>query len=180
MAWSLIVFYYHYLCCLSDRSASSFLFFVLFVLPSKHCKQLVPIQLYWSLAWSLVSNQGFLGKSYPGEVTTTSSSDLSKRLVACSIFNGNQGGRLSRCRRIIMYMYFFYSGCLYLNVFNVLNVLLLIFLVVLNVCTVNKVSFVSFYPILALSSTCFSATPLFHILLHFWGLWGGFLTMWGG
>ena len=68
--------------------------------------RLVPMQLYWSLAWLLVSNQGFLGKSYPGEVATTSSSDLSKRLVTCSIFNGNQGGRLSRCRRIIMYMYF--------------------------------------------------------------------------
>ena len=68
--------------------------------------QLVPMQLYWSLAWSLVSNQGFLGKSYPGEVATTSSSDLSKCLVTCSIFNGNQGGHLSRRRRIIMYMYF--------------------------------------------------------------------------
>ena len=68
--------------------------------------QLVPMQLYWSLAWSLVSNQGFLGKSHPGEVTTTSSSNLSKCLVTCSIFNRNQGGRLSHCRRIIMYMYF--------------------------------------------------------------------------
>ena len=151
-AWSLIVFYYHYLCRLSGCSASSFLFFILFILPSKratlqvtgrlwfdpyifsliacrvacctlcggwefflfHVSQvamqatgrlrLVPMQLYWSLAWSLVLNQGFLGKSYPGEVITTSSSDLSKRLVACSIFNGNQGGRLSRCHRIIMYM----------------------------------------------------------------------------
>ena len=68
--------------------------------------RLVPMQMYWSLAWSLVSNQGFLGKSYPGEVATTSSIDLSKRLVACSIFNGNQGGHLSHCHHIIMYMYF--------------------------------------------------------------------------
>ena len=41
-----------------------------------------------------------------GESDTASSSDLSKCLVACSTFNGSQGGRLSCCHRIIKYIYF--------------------------------------------------------------------------
>ena len=53
-----------------------------------------------------LNSQGFAGKVILGESDTASSSDPSKRLVACSIFNGRQGGRLSRCRRTIMYMYF--------------------------------------------------------------------------
>ena len=116
---------------------------------------LISIQMYWSLAWSPEQSQGSAGKVILGESDTTSSSDPSKCLVACSIFNGSQGGRLSRCHRIIMYMYF-YSGFWYPDVFDALNVLLLIFLVVLNVCTVNKVSLAGFYPILALSSTGFA------------------------
>ena len=53
-----------------------------------------------------LSSQGFAGKVILGESGTASSSDLSKCLVTCSIFNGRQGGRLSHCHRIIMYMYF--------------------------------------------------------------------------
>ena len=74
------------------------------------CKRLVachrvPCSFTGRLRGRLCS-QGFAGKAILGESDTASSSDLSKRLVACSIFNGSQGGRLSRCRRIIMYMYF--------------------------------------------------------------------------
>ena len=169
-AWLLIVFYYHYLCRLSGRSASSFLFLVLFILPSKHATLQAtgrlwlihiysvwslagslaalcvgvgvlffffvscisgPMQLYWLLAWSLVSNQGFLGKSYPGAWSLVLFL-MEIRVVACVVVI------------VLLCTCIFYSGFLYLNVFNVLNVLLLIFLVVLNVCTVNKVSFVSF------------------------------------
>ena len=61
-AWSLIVFYYHYLCRLSGRSASSFLFFVLFVLPSKRVTLqvtgrlwLIHIYSVWSLPESLAA-----------------------------------------------------------------------------------------------------------------------------
>ena len=112
--WSLVVDPYIFslvtcrvACCTMCGGGSSFLFHVSRVAMqvTGHLR-LVPMQLYWSLAWSLVSNPGFLGKSYPGEVATASSSDLSKRLVACSIFNASQGGRLSHCHHIIMYMYF--------------------------------------------------------------------------
>ena len=62
---------------------------------------LISIQMYWSLAWSPEQSQGFAGK-----VRYSFIKRPEQRLVACSIFNGSQGGRLSHCRRIIMYMYF--------------------------------------------------------------------------
>ena len=83
----------------------------LFSFHGQQCKRLVTC--YWfqwrgagHLHGRLCRVRGQLGKSYPGRVNTASSSDPSKRLVACSIFNRRQGGRLSRCHRIIMYMYF--------------------------------------------------------------------------
>ena len=83
----------------------------LFSFHGRQCKGLVAC--YWfqcrgagCLHGRLCRVRGLLGKSYPGRVNTASSSNPSKCLVACSIFNGRQGGRLSRCRRIIMYMYF--------------------------------------------------------------------------
>ena len=76
----------------------------------RSCKRLVachrvPCSFIGRLRGPL-SHQGFAGKVILRESSTASSSDPSKRLVACSIFNGRQGGRLSCCRHIIMYMYF--------------------------------------------------------------------------
>ena len=60
---------------------------------------LVPIQMYWSLAWSLEQSQGSAGKvlSWKSQIQLHQVTWASAWSLAI-VFNGNQGGRLSRCR----------------------------------------------------------------------------------
>ena len=61
---------------------------------------LVPMQMYWSLAWSLGQSQGSAGKvlSWESQIQLHQATWASACLLAI-VFNGNQGGRLSCCRR---------------------------------------------------------------------------------
>ena len=58
---------------------------------------LVPMQLYWSPAWSLVSNQGFLENSILEKSMQLHQVTWASAWSLAIVFNGNQGGRLSRC-----------------------------------------------------------------------------------
>ena len=59
---------------------------------------LIPIQMYWSLAWSLEQSQGSAGKvlSWKSQIQLHQATWASAWSLAI-VFNGNQGGRLSRC-----------------------------------------------------------------------------------
>ena len=59
---------------------------------------LVPIQMYWSLAWSLKQSQGSAGKvlSWESQIQLHQATGASAWSLAI-VFNGNQGGRLSHC-----------------------------------------------------------------------------------
>ena len=61
---------------------------------------LVPMQMYWSLAWLLGQSQGSAGKvlSWESQIQLHQATWASAWSFAI-VFNGNQGGRLSRCHR---------------------------------------------------------------------------------
>ena len=62
------------------------------------CLLLVPMQMYWSLAWSLVQSQGFPGKSLVLEESIQLHQATWASAWSLAInFNGNQGGCLSSC-----------------------------------------------------------------------------------
>ena len=63
------------------------------------CLLPIPMQLYWLLAWSLVSNQGFLEKSVLEESMQLHQATWASASSLAIVFNGNQGGRLSHCCR---------------------------------------------------------------------------------
>ena len=74
---------------------------------------LISIHMYWLLAWSLEQSQGSAGKvlSWESQIQLHQVTWASAWLLAI-VFNGNQGGHLSRCCRrkcTCIFLWFFLS-----------------------------------------------------------------------